>query len=168
MGQVVELPNNSYKPITNAAWVRPRLCKLQKGCTQLSAASEKAYQLLVHVTLLSKFSSSQVIISSLRYIPFFFCKIVLSADVRYILIKDHTSPLERQNQIKYKFGCSGRYVTPFPICVRQSRLPFKMDPVTKYRKFFNCPVLLYYKSKCVMGSNFNSSYNKQLKIYLRF
>jgi hypothetical protein len=23
--------NNSYKPITNAAWVRARLCKLQKG-----------------------------------------------------------------------------------------------------------------------------------------
>jgi len=27
---VVGLPNNSYKPITNTAWVRARLCKLQK------------------------------------------------------------------------------------------------------------------------------------------
>jgi len=27
---VVGLPNNSYKPITNTAWVRTRLCKLQK------------------------------------------------------------------------------------------------------------------------------------------
>jgi hypothetical protein len=30
------------------AWVRARLCKLQKGCTRLAAASDKVYQLLVH------------------------------------------------------------------------------------------------------------------------
>jgi hypothetical protein len=36
-----------FLPIT-AAWVRTRLCKLQKGCTRLTAASEKVYQLLVH------------------------------------------------------------------------------------------------------------------------
>ena len=30
MNQVVGLPNNSYKPITNTAWVRARLCKLQE------------------------------------------------------------------------------------------------------------------------------------------
>jgi hypothetical protein len=28
---VVGLPNNSYKSITNTAWVRARLWKLQKG-----------------------------------------------------------------------------------------------------------------------------------------
>ena len=39
---------NSYKPITNTAWVCARLCKLQKGCTRLAAASDKAYQLLAH------------------------------------------------------------------------------------------------------------------------
>ena len=27
-------------------WVRARLCKLQKGCTRLAAASDKFYQLL--------------------------------------------------------------------------------------------------------------------------
>jgi hypothetical protein len=32
--------------ITNTAWVRARLCKLQKWCTQLAAASDKVYQLL--------------------------------------------------------------------------------------------------------------------------
>jgi hypothetical protein len=42
------LSNNSYKPVTNTAWVRARLCKLQKGCTRLAAASDKAYQLLAH------------------------------------------------------------------------------------------------------------------------
>ena len=36
ISQVVGIPNNSYKPITNTAWVRARLCKLQKGCTRLS------------------------------------------------------------------------------------------------------------------------------------
>ena len=30
------------------AWVRARLCKLQKGCTRLTAASDQVYQLLAH------------------------------------------------------------------------------------------------------------------------
>ena len=48
MSQVVGLPNNSYKTITNTACVRARLCKLQIRCTRLVAASDKVYQLLVH------------------------------------------------------------------------------------------------------------------------
>ena len=39
---------HSYKPITNTAWVRAQLCKLQKGCTRLAAAGDKVYQLLAH------------------------------------------------------------------------------------------------------------------------
>ena len=42
------LSNNSYKPVTNTAWVRARLCKLQKGCIRLAAANAKAYQFLAH------------------------------------------------------------------------------------------------------------------------
>ena len=45
---VIGLPNNSYKPISNTAWVRARLCKLQKGCTRLAAASDKVYQLFAN------------------------------------------------------------------------------------------------------------------------
>jgi hypothetical protein len=37
-----------YKPITNMAWVRARLCNLHKGCTRLAAASDKVYQMLAH------------------------------------------------------------------------------------------------------------------------
>jgi len=37
-----------YLTITNTAWVRARLCKLQKGCTRLAAARDKVYQLLAH------------------------------------------------------------------------------------------------------------------------
>jgi hypothetical protein len=48
MSYVVGLPNNSFKPITNVAWVRAWLCKFQKGFTRLSTASDKAYQLLAH------------------------------------------------------------------------------------------------------------------------
>jgi hypothetical protein len=48
MSEVVGLPNNSYEPITNTAWVRARLCNLQKGCIRLAAASDKVYQLLAH------------------------------------------------------------------------------------------------------------------------
>jgi hypothetical protein len=50
---VVGLLNNSYKPITNTAWVRAPLCKLQKGCTRLGAVSDKVYQLLAHGRWLS-------------------------------------------------------------------------------------------------------------------
>ena len=39
---------NSYQLITNTAWIRARLCKLQKRCTWLAAASDKVYQLLAH------------------------------------------------------------------------------------------------------------------------
>ena len=48
MSYVVGLPNNAYKPITNTAWVRARLCKLQKGCTRLATASDKVDQFLAH------------------------------------------------------------------------------------------------------------------------
>ena len=48
MSYVVGLPNNSYKPMTNTAWVRARLCELQKKCTRLAAASDNIYQLLAH------------------------------------------------------------------------------------------------------------------------
>jgi hypothetical protein len=48
MSYVVGLPSISYKPITNKAWVRARLCKLQKGCTRLAAASDKVYKLLAY------------------------------------------------------------------------------------------------------------------------
>ena len=44
--ELVGLPNNSYKPITNTTWVRPRLCNLQKRWFRL--ASDKVYQLLAH------------------------------------------------------------------------------------------------------------------------
>jgi hypothetical protein len=37
-----------YVCCTNTSWVRARLCKLQKGCTRLAAASDKVYQLLAH------------------------------------------------------------------------------------------------------------------------
>ena len=34
--------------ITTIISLHPYLCKLQKGCTRLAAASDKAYQLLAH------------------------------------------------------------------------------------------------------------------------
>jgi hypothetical protein len=39
-------------------WVRARLCKLQKRCTQLAAASDKIYQLLAHGRWYSPASST--------------------------------------------------------------------------------------------------------------
>ena len=48
MSYAVGLHNNLYKPITNTAWIRARLCKLQKRSTRLAVASDKVYQLLAH------------------------------------------------------------------------------------------------------------------------
>jgi hypothetical protein len=39
-------------------WIRARLCKLQKGCTRLAAASDKARQLPVHGRWFSPASST--------------------------------------------------------------------------------------------------------------
>ena len=47
-GWLNELGSYSCKPITNTAWVRARLCKLQKESIRLAAASDKVYQLLAH------------------------------------------------------------------------------------------------------------------------
>jgi hypothetical protein len=57
-GWLNELGRWIYKPITNTAWVRPQLCKLQKGCTRLAAASDKVYQLLAHGRWFSPASST--------------------------------------------------------------------------------------------------------------
>jgi hypothetical protein len=38
-------------------WARAQLCKLQKGCTRLAAASDKIYQLLAHDRWFSPASS---------------------------------------------------------------------------------------------------------------
>ena len=48
MSEVVGLPNNSYKPITNMAWVRAQFVNYKKRCTRLTAANNKVYQLLAH------------------------------------------------------------------------------------------------------------------------
>ena len=48
MTQVVGLLNNSFKLIANTAWIRARICKLQKGCIRLAATSDKIYQFLTH------------------------------------------------------------------------------------------------------------------------
>ena len=48
VSQVVGLPNNSYKPITNTAWVSPGFVNYKKGCTRIAAARDKVYQLLAH------------------------------------------------------------------------------------------------------------------------
>ena len=44
----VLLYNNSYKPITNTAWVRARLCNYKKGALDSYPQVIKVYQLLAH------------------------------------------------------------------------------------------------------------------------
>jgi hypothetical protein len=44
--------------VSNTAWDHARLCKLQKGCTRLTAASDKVYQLPAHGRWFSPASST--------------------------------------------------------------------------------------------------------------
>jgi hypothetical protein len=53
----------------------------------------------------------------------------------------------RKTSNKTKPGRDSPWVVPFQNCVRQLHSPFKMATVTKNKNFFNCPLLLYYKSK---------------------
>ena len=48
MCYAVGLHNSLFKPITNTAWVRARLCKLQKGPLDSQSQVIKQYQLLAH------------------------------------------------------------------------------------------------------------------------
>ena len=43
MSQVVGLPNNSYKPITNRRGFAPGFVNYKKGCTRLAASSDKSF-----------------------------------------------------------------------------------------------------------------------------
>ncbi len=99
MSQVVGLPNNSYKPITNTAQVLARLCKLQKGCTRLAAASDKVYQLLAHGRWLSPGTPASSTTKTSRH------------DIAEILLK---VTLNIKNQIKSFF----RYYYITSCCTR--------------------------------------------------
>jgi hypothetical protein len=76
----------SYKPITNTAWVRARLRKLQKGCTRLAAASDKVYQLLAHGRWFSPGTTASSTTKTDRH------------DIAKILLK---VALNTKNQIKF-------------------------------------------------------------------
>jgi len=67
------------------AWVRARLCKLQKGCTRLAAASDKACQLLAHSRWFSPSTPASSTTKTARH------------DIAEILLK---VALIHQNQIK--------------------------------------------------------------------
>ena len=70
-------------------WVRARLCKLQKGCTRLAAASNKVYQLLAHGRWFSPGTAASSTTKTGRH------------DITEILLK---VALNTTNQIKSSIG----------------------------------------------------------------
>ena len=88
----IGLPNNSYKPFTNTAWVHTRLCKLQKRCTRLATASDKAYQLLAHGRWFSPGSPASSTTKTGRH------------DIAEILLKSgakHQKPNQQNHRVVY-------------------------------------------------------------------
>jgi hypothetical protein len=64
MSWVVRLPSNSYKPISNTAWVRSRLCKLQKKVQMIKFTSYLSFNSCPNLTIF-------FINESRKIVPFF-------------------------------------------------------------------------------------------------
>jgi len=111
-------------------WVRARLCKLQKGCTRLTAASDKVYQLLAHGRWFSPASSTtktgrhditesvvkhQKSNQSLKYI--YNTKYLNSTDIVYVHSNDIITSLMRDGvrsnvAIPFLMGVTNCCLTP--------------------------------------------------------
>ena len=91
-GWLKGLPNNSYKPITNTAWVRARLCKLQKGYFRLAAASDKVYQLFAHCPWFSPGTPASSTIKTGRH------------DIAEILLKVALNTIDQIKSINFILG----------------------------------------------------------------
>jgi len=95
--------NNSYKPITNMAWVRARLCKLQKRCTRLTTASDKVYQLLAHGW---RFSSGTPASSTTKTGRHDIAEILLKVALKHQKSKSKESPGRKTNTNARKTTCT--------------------------------------------------------------
>jgi hypothetical protein len=70
-------------------WVRGWLCKLQKGCTQLTTASDKVYQLLAHVRWFSPDTPASSVTKSGRHdIAEMLLKVALNIKIQSISAVD--------------------------------------------------------------------------------
>ena len=92
---VFGLPNNSYKPITNTAWVC--FVDYKKWCTRLAAASDKVYQLLAHGRCLSLGTPASSITNCGRHdIAEILLKVALNTiKIKIILVILHSSSISR-------------------------------------------------------------------------
>ena len=70
------------------AWVRARLCKLQKGCIRLAAASDKVYQLLAHGRCFSQGTPASSTTNTGRH------------DIAEILLKEALNTINQIKSIK--------------------------------------------------------------------
>jgi hypothetical protein len=86
-------------------WVHARLCKIQKGCTRLAAASDKVYQLLAHGRWFSPVTPASSTTKTGRH------------DIAEILLK---VALKTKNQIKSIFDSNKlmTYLFWSPMCTR--------------------------------------------------
>jgi hypothetical protein len=73
--------------VYNTAWIRARLCKLQKRCSRLAAAFDKVYQLLAHGRLFSPGTQASSTTKTGRH------------DIAEILLKVALSTKNQINQI---------------------------------------------------------------------
>ena len=123
MSYVVGLPNNSHKPITNTAWVSTQLFELQKGCTRLTAVTDKVYQLLAHGRWFSPVTPASSTTETGRH------------DIAEILLKVALSTINQIKSIKSNY-IHVLYLIPHTILTRRSRFFFFLNGVkNNYQSF---------------------------------
>ena len=98
MSQVVGLPNNSYKPITNTTWVR--FVNYKTRCSRLAAASDKVYQLLAQGRWFSPGTPASSTTKTGRH------------DIAEILLKVVLNTINQSNQTELQSYYDASYGSP--------------------------------------------------------
>ena len=132
-----------YKPITNTAWVRIRLCKLPKRCTRLAAASDKDYQLLAHGRWVSPGTSSSLPLSFLPLNPpHYFSPLFLS-----ILLTTSLPPSSQSSSLPLSLLplSHPHYLSPsfLPVILTTSPSFIPFNPPPHYLSSLSCNIIIH-------------------------
>ena len=125
--------------LTNTAWVLARLCKSQKGCTPLAAASDKVYHLLVHGRWFYPGTSASSTTKTVRH------------DIAEILLKVTLNTKKNQKKkLAWNKNC-------FPFASTWIVLGFMMESVLLFLVYFSVLCILFCGRGLVVACHWKSN-----------
>ena len=140
VSQVVGLPNNSYKHITNMArGFAPHCVNYKKECTRLAAARDKVYQLLAHGRWFSPASSTTMIqlkvaLNTIKSINLFLLQLFVRPNkIKKFWFSDNAAP--SKFRLMGHFYCRTEKKLPLAVFLKNFTTKFKFSsvPVTKVK-----------------------------------